>query len=474
MNPLRILLFLATILIASPVSAQEPAFGITWGASHGNAQQSLPEDTLPVPATEIDPAIPATGRKYSLEEAVQHGLEANPTVASRQLLLESAQWNTYAYTSDFLPRVSISYTGMRLQNNSNDFRTVDDLSQDRDSFVLSISQTLFAGFSILNSYEQAAVQEQIEQAQLEQSRLDLIFSIQQAFLRLLRAREDLKTIEASRKRIEKQLEAAQAFVRLGMAPYLNVLQNEVELAQVRREELMVKNSIRTQEVELNKLLDLEPDYSADYVGSLQDFNSVVPFSEQEALEQALKLRPDLKIAQRSVEEAVRQSHVVAGRFLPTVTVDAAKSRTLNMYDNPEAGRSTVDYWTLSLNAKWEIFSGGRTTFSYLKEKKRAESLKMSYEESISSAKADVIKAFLDIENARKLIAVARSEIKEAEESYDMALTRYKGNVGTITDLLDAQYSLTKAEAELNAAYTQFHLARANIFYQIGIENLNLN
>jgi len=70
---------------------------------------------------------------------------------------------------------------------------------------------LFTGYSILNNYLKAKIQADADNARLNQSRLDLIFHIQQDFLQLLKSREDLKTVSNGIKRIESQIEASKVF-----------------------------------------------------------------------------------------------------------------------------------------------------------------------------------------------------------------------------------------------------------------------
>ena len=61
----------------------------------------------------------------------------------------------------------------------------------------------------------------------------------------------------------------------------------------------------------------------------------------------------------------------------------------------------------------------------------------------------------------------------ASESYAMANKRYQTGTGTITDLLDAQFKLTRAEADVNQALANFHAARSSLFYNLGRENRGL-
>lgn len=412
---------------------------------------------------------------YTLKEAVAYALDANPGVEAKLLAIDRAKMDVGVAQSYMLPTVSLFANRGKLKN-SGGVGTTEDNSSTTKGSGMRVSLSLFAGFSHLNNLIKSMLSVDIERARLSQARLELIANIQLQFLNLLKAHEDMKTVQASKKRIETQLKAAQAFVKVGMAPYLNVLQNEVELSRVNQQEIRAANSIRNSEVLLNRYLGYDSDVQIAYTGDLKDFNGVVGYSEEEAVKISLYSRPDLIIAQKSIAVALKQAQVTAGRYLPQVSVS---------YDNMRSSREYLEYpytlsdyernyWSLGLNVAWEVFSGGGTTFAFLGDKKLADSLRKTYEDAMTSARAEVIRSLLDIQAAKELITASRKGVEAARESYAMADRRYSTNTGTITDLLAAQVRLTEAEADHSLALTEYHSARARFFYNIGKENVGLD
>ena len=133
---------------------------------------------------------PAQAQEFTLEQAVEHALKANPSVESKLLTLEQAKMNIGVAQSYFWPRVSLVSSNNRLEN-SGAAGSTDDLSSRSWSRGIRVNLSLFAGFAHLNN--------------LDKSRISV----------------DKESIT----RIETQLKAAEAFVKVGMAPYVNVLQN---------------------------------------------------------------------------------------------------------------------------------------------------------------------------------------------------------------------------------------------------------
>jgi len=89
------------------------------------------------------------------------------------------------------------------------------------------------------------------------------------------------------------------------------------------------------------------------------------------------------------------------------------------------------------------------------------------------AQYDVKSRHLKIAEAAKRIKVSRKAVEQGKEGYRMAVARYQAQVGTNTDVLDAQSRLTSAEADLTSALADYQLALANLYVSMGEENIAL-
>lgn len=418
---------------------------------------------------------PARAETYTLKQAVERALKANPGVEAKLLTMERAKMGVGAAQSYFWPTVSLVAGQNRLKN-SGGVGTSEDFSNRSYSQGVRVSLSLFAGFAHLSNVQKSLLSVDMEKARHRQAKLELIANVQLQFLQLLKSREDMKTVHDSKRRIAEQLKAARAFVDVGMAPYLNILQNDVEMSKANQQEIRVANEIRNAEAQLNRYLGYDPRTPVGYRGDLRDFSGVVGMTEEQALRTAERHRPDLIIAQKSVDVAVKDSHITAGRYLPSVNVSYDNLHFSKDYEDDAlaAANYTRDYWNVGLNVSWDVFDGGNTTFSYLGDRKQIASLRKDYEDAMAAARTEVIRALLDIQAAKELISAARKGMDAAAESYAMANKRYMTNTGTITDLLDAQLKLTQAEADYSQALTEFHGARARFFFHIGRENIGLD
>ena len=411
---------------------------------------------------------------FTLEQAVEQAIRANPGVESKILLLEQAKMNIGVAQSYFWPRISLVAANTRTKNYEPiPVYSSDSLSQRTWTKGLQANLSLFSGFAHLSNLQKSLLAKEIASANQVQAELELGCNVQLQFLNLLKLRENLKSSEEAVARINKQLSSSEAFVKVGMAPYLNVLQNQVELSKAKQQVIKVKNDIRNSEVQLNKYLNFSPDVQVFYRGNLKDYAKGISYTEEAAINSAIKSRPDLIIAQKSIEVAFKDMQISMSQYLPKIDLTYSNSQFSIDYDDPKYEDYGRHYWSAGLQFSWEIFSGGATTFDTLSQRKKAQSLQKEYEDSVSSARTDIIRSVLDMKAADELIKATHVGLSAAKESYDMANKRYMTNTGTITELLDAQLRLTQAQNDESQALNDYHAARSKFFYYIGQKNPSL-
>ena len=403
---------------------------------------------------------------FTIGQAVDQGLAANPSIESRQKVLEQAQLNIGTQRGAFFPTIAGFYSHQNYLHHGIS-RTADDVTKEQASYGLRLTQPVFAGFGILNSYLRAKIQADLEGERLRQSKLDLIFNIQSEFIRLLRDKRDLVTVRGGIERLQQQLDAAEAFYKVGMAPYVNVLQSKLDLEKAQREEINIQNSAKMHQAQLASYLSIPFDKVIDYQGDLDSYPMDIPMAQADAVNMAMAGRPDVLAAKRNIEIADKDAKVTASQYFPKLNVQAEGGEVDTRYEQDRYQNGSTQYLAVTLNMTWELFNGGSTTYTYLGNKKRLEALKKELDNTANNAEVEIVKTYTAINDAQKLLEVCRTSIEQAKEAYAMAKKRYDTQIGTITDLTDTVFKLTKAYGDYNQALAEFHLARAKLFYNVG-------
>jgi outer membrane protein len=414
----------------------------------------------------------------NMEEAVKRGLQVNDAVQAAQYQTQSAEAQRKSALGGFGPSVTLGYGYTRYDRGRQGFafngtalqQTVG--SQDLWTMNLNVSQPLFTGFRLLNTYQRAAISARASEEALRQTRLQLIQLIQSNFLELLKAREDVRSAEDSLARLRSQLKVSQAFFDVGLQPRLDVLQAESDVAQAEQVLVVAQNVVATQQSRLNTLLDWPVDRQTSYVGTLDYF----PFEMtlEEALATAEKSRPSLALARSSVDVAQRDVQLAQSPYYPQV---AANFDYFRYGDDPAvSGGGNIqesDEWRAGAALQWQIFNSFSTYYGVRREQYNVLRLQEEISQEWNQISLEVQANLLDVESARQRIDAARKGVAAAREGYRMAEARYKAQVGTITEVLDAQARLTSAEANLTQSLADYQRAVSRVYTAMGVERVAL-
>jgi outer membrane protein TolC len=406
--------------------------------------------------------IPAS---LTMGQAVARALQANPQLAAIRAQILGAEFGERSARSAFGPALSASY-GM-----SYDDKPI--VGRDRDIWTLNInlSQPLFTGWRLLSTYQRAAlIQEQLE-TRLTATELQLILTVQEHFLNLLKAREQIRSAQDSVIRLQSHLQRAQAFYDVGLQPRVDVLSAEVELAQARQELLMSQNTVLTQTAKLNTLLNLDLEDQVDYVGKL----AYLPYEPdlQDCWDKALANRPDILLSIKAEEIATKDLKITASAFYPQVKAELDYYRRGNDPGVSGDGLRPEPWWTASVGMQWQIFDWGKTRYAYAQARQNLYALRQETANLRLQVSYEVKSLHLKLREASARIKVARKALEEAREAFRIAQARYQAQVGTHTQVLDEQARLTRAEAGFTDALADYQFALARLFTAMGQQNPDL-
>lgn len=413
--------------------------------------------------------------EYGLNDCVLRGLEANPSIVAARHELSGAGYDTLEAISGMLPKATASY-GYTYQERGSDKRGVGSSNDDLWATSLNVNQPLFPGLSLLSTFQKKKLTEERAETKLTQAELNLIQSIQTNFFSLLKGRMDVKSAEDSVERLQSQLKVTSAFYDVGLKPRLDVLQAEVDLASAEQGLLTAKNNVATQIAKLNSLLNIPLETEINYVGVLND----KPFELdlKACLDRAYEKRPDIIIGQKSVEMAGKDLNIAAADLLPSFDADwnyYKKGNSADLYANSETwNRSTAEYWTAGVSASYSIKVGGGDIAGTLSARDTYRQVMANLETTRLDAGFEVKQAHLDIRAAKDRIEVSRKQVEASQEAYRMALARYQAQVGTNTDVLNAQANLSASEATLNKALADHLTALAKLYVAMGEKNPGLD
>jgi len=339
---------------------------------------------------------------------------------------------------------------------------------------LQATQPLFTGFKLLSSYQKAALTKDQAAANIKYSELTLVKAVQKAFLALLQARANVQSNKDSVARLESQYKVAQAYYDVGLKPRLDVLQAESDLATAEQNLLKAQNSVLVQTAQLNSLLNLPLNQDTPYVGEL----SYLPFAMdvKDCLDTAYKQRPDLYMGVKAVQIAEKDVKIAASPLYPQIQAQATYTKQGNQLDlgvRDISSGTTPEMTTVGVTASLRAWDWGSTYFGMQAARETVKKLQADLAEMRLNVGYEVKTYYLNLQDAAKRISVARTALEATKEGYRMAVARYQAQVGTSTDVLDAQSRVSTAEFNLTQALTDYQSALADLYSAMGMKNLSL-
>jgi multidrug efflux system outer membrane protein len=247
-------------------------------------------------------------------------------------------------------------------------------------------------------------------------------------------------------------------VAVGTQPELTRLKAETELVKRQSDLVKAQSELARGRWALGALLGRQ---APVHVVVDETIPREAPTVNSMVFEDALKLRPELRLEDTRKEVARAQGLAAKLLFVPQVSASAAWFASTEPY--PTGLRSG---WRLTLDAVWSIYDGG------MRESRVAQS--MATEAAATAAKTSrQIQVVQEITDAAREIVVSQERLRLAEEQVHFAKEAAAsanrsftaGLVGSL-DVLDANdrlyqadVSLAEAKGRLGVAFTNYNLAR---------------
>jgi len=409
-------------------------------------------------------------KPLTLEESIKIALERNLKLHSAMEGVAGSEFRRKAAMTDFFSKwtgqygytfynspVTVGYVAITLP-------TGKVINTDREIYNLSttISQPLFAGGSILSNYRNEKLGVDISKTDVETVKRDIILLVREGYFNILRAEKFLDVAQQTVKQFSAQLEVTKAFFEVGIVPKNDVLQAEVRLANAKQALVRTENDVVLAKSSFNSLLRREIDTPLQIIDILE----YSPFSLrfEESLKEALEKRPEIRTANLKIAQSKEGVKIAKSGFFPTINLLGNYSR---VSDEPLLGGDRGERWTVQGLATFTLGDWGKTAYKVGESKVKVTQGEDSKVQLIEGITLEVKNDYQIILVAEKNISVSEKAIEQAEENLRMNEERYKYQVATATDVLDAVILLALARVNYYGALSDFNIAKARLERAMG-------
>ena len=426
-------------------------------------------------------SAPAFGEVVSLHDAVSRALESNHLLKAATLEQGAAREGVAVSRSRYLPRVYLESGGtlsntpssvfmMKLDegriNPGSDFsqNTLNDPAPRGDfKSALKLEQPLL-DFGISTGVELAAKEAESAQISLDQTREQVAFRVYNAYLDVRKARafRDIADQEVADAREHGRL--AQEREKDGAGLRSDQLRTATALSEAQQRLLTATDDLLLARMRLNLVVGGKEGEALDIGEAPGELSSLAELPARgDLISLALRNRPELKAAEKTVQKgelAVRQAR---NAYLPTIYASA--SYQINDRDVPIGYDN--DSWSIGVNLRWELFDGNRRSH----EKGRAELSRNAaaalLEDDRREVALQVSEGLLRRQEAGLKLESARAMVQAAQEGVRLVALRFESGLSPLVELMDAEAVLNRSRANLIEVENSYRRSAAQVYYTAG-------
>ncbi len=413
-------------------------------------------------------ALAAEKKVYTLDECVKEALKNNWKLKAKKEQINQSEYVKNQARAGFLPKLSTSYGYRRLGSDQEIFTSMGSFnvgSQNNYQWKGTVTQPIFTGFAILSAYRLSELGIDQSQLEVQTQELDLALEAKAAYFNILTADMAVNAAEKAAEALESHAEVARNFYKVGMIPINDLLESEVNASNSKHDLTSAKNGARLARSNFNAVLS-RPVNAAVEVEEIS-VHTPEKGNFQEYVEIAFKNRPEMKLIDVNLLQTDQQIRLNRSKYYPEVVFrwDYIKEGDTPSVSGGEFHQASN--WEASVGLEWTFWEWGKTYYSVKQQesvKNEVLKTKMQLEEQVQLQVKDAV---LDLQTGEENIPITRKAVEQGEENLRVSQERYKAQVSTSTEVLDAQRYLTRARVNHFNALFDYHLARARLLRAMG-------
>ena len=406
-------------------------------------------------------------KPFTLKNTVETALAANIGIKISKEEAKATLAVKKSQRTNFYPTLGCAYQYNRYDEGAN-IGGFAMGSEDQFKLSATITQQIFSGFSLINQYKIASLGHDISKINEKLQRQDVILQAKAAYFNLLKAQKLRDIAEQTVKQISAQKEVAKNFYKVGMSPLNDFLQADVELANAKQDLIVAGNNLITAKSDFNTILRRPINSPVQ----LEDILSYTAFGIKldESQQTAENNRLELKLADLEIRLADKEVDLAKRDFFHSVDLRGTYFKE-GTEPNVNGGTGVFDPegWILSATASWDIWEWGKQAYGVKEKLARLEQAKQRKTELLDQIRLEVKRAYLkNLETEINIITI-RKAIAQAKENLRINQERFKEQVATTTDVLNAQTLLAETMTRFYTALYDFKISKAALYRAMGQE-----
>ncbi|RYZ29658.1 MAG: TolC family protein [Chitinophagaceae bacterium] len=421
--------------------------------------------------------------QLNLKDALTYALEANQNARKAKLDVENSEYQIDEVRSQALPQISgtggLTYNPLLQKSalpnifganpNPNETILVAFGQKWNANAGVSLSQNLFnkSVFTGLDAAKAAREFYKISQQLTEEQVLEQVAT---NYYQVLVQRQQIGVIDSTIKNTGRVQRILEGQYKAGLAKKIDVDRIAVNISNLQSQRQQLLNGVSLLENQLKF-----------FMGMPINTAIIIPDAEIQAIQpQAVGMNEAINVDDRTEVRLLRQQEdllnfqkeSIKAEYYPSLSLASNYSyqgigNSVPLFKGKSSGVNWVDAASVSLNLRIPIFNGGAT-------KSRIKQTEISIKklnEDIANTSLGLNLAFenakTQINNSIVTLNAQKKNVQLAQDVYSNTQNNYNNGLATLTDLLNAETSLTEANNNYSSALLNYRVAEIQLIKSQG-------
>ena len=331
--------------------------------------------------------------------------------------------------------------------------------------TLSVTEPIFAGHQFKYARQSADLMLQMSHLDADQDKEDVIYLVINSYLNYDKILENQLIVARNMQDVQGKLDEITKYESQGLATQNDVLRYQLQKSQMVLTEIELENNRNIANYNMNVLLGL-PDSTQIILPPL-DYHTSESFVFTDLLTQAETNRRELQDLSYQTKTADINIKRIHDQRLPTVAASGGL-----YYINPTGqviptNNNLLAPLTFGVGVSWDI---GTLYTNKNKEREAAvqrRDLNTAKDQVVDQIRQDVHQQFVQYQTALQKIQTLQVAVSQAEENERITESKFRNNLVTTTDRIDAQTQLYQARVNLELAKSDATITYYNVLRSTG-------
>lgn len=415
-------------------------------------------------------------QKLTLQESIELGLRNSKDLRITQSKLKSSDAKVSEVNSMFFPQLKFTANYTRLSDNVPPFEVTTPFSPvpikisepvlNNYYLRLSLQQPLFTGLKLLSSKKAADYNFNAAESDYSKEMNETAMNIHSLFWNYYRANEIRNLLKKSLGQIENHLKDTKNYLDNGLTTQNDYLKLQVQYSNTQLQLIEAENNLEVTRAMFNKALGLPLEAKTEIVTDELEVQNI-NYNSDELIKEAKINRDEIESLSYKLKAAEESIASARSGWFPSVYLSGNY-----YYSNPNTRFQPLsdkwnDTWDVGVTLSWDVWDWGITSSKTTQAEELSVQTKALLEKLTDNIEIEVYKSYLNLIKSKEKVDVSKLSLNQASENYRITSEKYKEQLATSTDLIDAEISELQAATNLTSSLIEYHLAKVKLHLVIG-------